>query len=244
MRNFNILSVVLAAGLLMGGSSQAKADIIFNDYGPKYAYNTNNGLLVDGPASTGVANIVANEFRASQSEFVTSIDLGVSLQKGTNSLTVSLMTDNDGVPGSVLESYDFVNQMGEFGSQNGPLIATSLLNPSLVAGTNYWLVVAPGDSGTSAAWNLNDQRVLGPVSDSSDGGAKWGSHTKQTLGAFEVFGEQPPSATPEPGSLVLWCTGVASFGVFGWLQKRKMNVVAVSGVNRSGILQRARSANL
>jgi len=32
--------------------------------------------------------------------------------------------------------------------------------------------------------------------------------------------------TPEPGSLVLLCTGLASFGGFGWFNKRKATVVA------------------
>jgi hypothetical protein len=31
-----------------------------------------------------------------------------------------------------------------------------------------------------------------------------------------------PSSTPEPGSLVLLCTGLASVGGFGWMRKRKM----------------------
>ena len=34
------------------------------------------------------------------------------------------------------------------------------------------------------------------------------------------------SATPEPGSLVLLCTGLASIGGLGWMKKRKTKVVA------------------
>ena len=68
---------------------------------------------------------------------------GVSLIAGTNSLTMAIAADNGGTPGAILETFTFVNQMGAFGSQNAPLTATSVLNPLLTAGTNYWILGLP-----------------------------------------------------------------------------------------------------
>ena len=156
--------------LLVNGLGKANADVIFNDYGPLYTYQTTIGWTVSG-SSTTFPFTAANEFTASLTAAVTAVDLGISLAAGTNSVVVELMTDNGGTPGSVLESYGFVDQMGAFGSQNSPLVAHSVTNPILVAGTNYWMVAVPGASDTNAAWNYNDQSVTGTDLYSRDGGA-------------------------------------------------------------------------
>jgi hypothetical protein len=204
--------------LLVNGLGQANADIIFNDYGPGYTYNTGIGWTVSGSTSAPGNFYQANEFTASVTAAVTEVDLGISLVTGTNSVTVELRTDNSGVPGSLLESYGFVG-LGPFGSQNGPLIATSVTNPTLVAGTNYWMVVLPGASDTWAVWNWNDQSVTGNGSFSSDGGATWSNGSSETLGAFEVFGG---TAVPAPSTLVMSSILFGMGGVlFGYKRRTK-----------------------
>jgi hypothetical protein len=219
------IGLLAAVALLLGGVGQAKADILFNDYGPAYTYQTNTGWTVSGPTSAvGSSFANANEFTPLLTGAVTSVDFGIGLVSGTNSAVFQLMTDNGGVPGSVLESYSFVNQMGSFGTQNGPLVATSLSQPTLVAGTNYWMVALPGASDTWAAWNLNDQGVSGTDAISQDGGSTWQPNGSQTFGAFEVFGNAGP-VVPEPASLTLLGIGIAGIAGYGW-RRRKQPVPA------------------
>jgi hypothetical protein len=211
--------------LLVNGLGKANADVIFNDYGPLYTYQTTIGWTVSG-SSTTFPFTAANEFTASLTAAVTAVDLGISLAAGTNSVVVELMTDNGGTPGSVLESYGFVDQMGAFGSQNSPLVATSVTNPILVAGTNYWMVAVPGASDTNAAWNYNDQSVTGTDLYSRDGGATWTSNGSQTLGAFEVFG----APVPVPSTLVMSSIIFGMGGlVWGYKRFKQPTVAAATG---------------
>ena len=77
--------------LLLGGAAAAKADILFNDYGPTDTYNTNNGWTVAGSAVPG-SNAPAMEFTPLMTEAVSSVDFGLSLglPVGTNSRPTTL----------------------------------------------------------------------------------------------------------------------------------------------------------
>src|ERR1700687_1076642 len=102
------IGLLAAVALLLGGVGRAKADILFNDYGPAYTYQTGVGWTVSGPTSAAGSSFAnANEFTPLLTGAVTSVDFGISLVSGTNSVVFQLMTDNSGVPGSVLESYSF-----------------------------------------------------------------------------------------------------------------------------------------
>ena len=121
------LMVPLAAMLWLVSANPLRADIIFNDYGPAYTYNTvlELGHQRDhNPPAEFYCR--ANEFTPTitQQQWGSSVDFGVSLISGTHSVTLEITTDNGGVPGTVRESYSFANQMGSFGSQNSPLTAT------------------------------------------------------------------------------------------------------------------------
>jgi hypothetical protein len=187
--------------LLVNGLGQANADIIYNNFGPSGSYETDLAWTVSGTTSAFGAVTSAMEFTASLTAAVAEVDLAVGLSSGTNSVVVSLMTDNGGTPGLLLESYSFVNQMGTFTDNNPPLVGISVTHPLLMAGTNYWLVVAPGATDTNADWNQTTQDVRGTLAQSTDGGATWSSFGSEPLGAFEVFGD--PVAVPEPSTLVM-----------------------------------------
>jgi hypothetical protein len=211
--------MLAALTVLFGVVGQAKADIIFNDYGPAYTYNLSGwsvGLAVENQYST------ASQFTASSTGSVSQVDIGLSLTSGTNNVVVDLMTNSNGAPGTVLESYDFVNQMGPTGSQNPPLVALSISNPLLTAGTTYWMTVFPDSrtANTSAEWNFNNQGVIGLVDQSTDNGATWTpTGGGGSLGAFEIFGTTPAPPTPEPATLTLLVAGISTAGGFGLLKR-------------------------
>jgi|SRR5580704_3625599 hypothetical protein len=214
-----ILTLV-AVTVLFGVVGQAKADIIYNNFGPADTYNTEGGWTVG--LAIGQQYDTASQFTASITAAVTQVDIGLSLTSGTNNVVADLMTNSNGAPGTVLESYDFVNQMGPFGSQNPPLVANSISNLLLTAGTTYWLTVFPDSrtANTVAAWNFNNQGVVGLVDQSTDNGATWPpTGGGGTLGAFEIFGNTPAPPTPEPATLTLMVAGISTAGGFGLLKR-------------------------
>jgi hypothetical protein len=85
---------------------------------------------------------------------------------GANELTISLNADSGGAPGAVIESFTVSGAMPSFGANSsGNLVtATSILQPVLTAGTDYWVVLSIPEDGTSwSAWNLNSTGDLGPL---------------------------------------------------------------------------------
>jgi hypothetical protein len=201
---------------LCGAAQQCWAgDVLFNDFGSGYSYNIGNGWLVSGSTSSYGAWTEANEFTPTTSGTVGSVAFGVSLSSGTNAVTMELAENNGGAPGTILESYTFTGQMGTFGSQNSPLIASSLLNPYLTAGTKYWIVAVPGASDTVAAWNLNNQGATGTELYSNDGEMTWNNYGKQPLGAFEIL------SVPEPGTVSLLGLGLAGIVGYGRLRRQQ-----------------------
>ena len=199
--------------------------VLFNNYGSAYTYETNVGFNVFGatspPGQVHGPIETANEFTVLHTAKLLSVYLGIS-NSGLglpSNIIVELRDDNQGAPGTVLESFSFVNELtGYFGIQNPPLVATSITHPVLHAGTNYWIVAAAGSSDTNAAWNLNNQRVFGAAVRSGDGGSTWVDNgNPTTLGAFEVFG------VPEPSALTLVAIGGCSLAV-GTFRRRRNQI--------------------
>jgi hypothetical protein len=215
--------MLVAATVLLTVTGSARADIIFNDYGPADTYNLSGwsvGLAVEKQYET------ASQFTAGITAAVTQVDIGLSLTSGTNAAVVDLMEDRNGAPGAILETYDFVNQMGPTGTQNPPLQATSITNPILYANTVYWLAVFPASptANTSAEWNFNNQTVIGLIDQSTDNGGTWFSTGGGgTLGAFEIFGNPVGNSTPEPATATLLFAGLSTAGGLGLLKRRRRN---------------------
>lgn len=89
--------------------------------------------------------------------------------------------------------------LGTLGDADPPLQLNSLLHPTLVARTQYWIAVQ-GDAGNSdaIAWYLNTAADNSPEATSSNRGATWFAPSAETPGAYQVN-----VTVPEPGSLVL-----------------------------------------
>lgn len=114
--------------------------------------------------------------------------------------------------------------LGEFGSatllagQEGTFTASATTSISLLAGTQYWMVLSGGDDLTEVLWEQN-AFFPEPWADSTDAidRTQWMTTVLPAYAQFSVFGTPtgttPPAATPEPASALLLVTAAG----LGWL---------------------------
>lgn len=192
--------VLIATVILSIAAGQAGAGILFSTLGPDDSYKTEFGWLVDGNQVAG------NQFSFTglPPHLLDSIEVAAGWASGANQLTVSLMDDVGGLPGAVIESFSFSNQMGSFGDPKPLLVGTSVLRPLLTPDTDYWLIASAPD-GTVAAWNESFPQVLGTIAWSYGGGESWGTDSFP-MGAFRITG----TPIPAPGALLLGMIGLGS----------------------------------
>jgi hypothetical protein len=178
----------------------AWADPIFTNFGAGSSYDITTGSPVgNGLDSTGFTYAQGDTFVSSTTANLGSIAIALSyLSVPTDPITVALMQDAGDQPGDVLESFSVdPGSLSALGTNNSPVVLTSLLNPLLTAGTRYWITVSSPVT-NSIAWNLNKIGDTAEEALSSDGGATWFSPSGLTAGAFEVDSQdQPP--VPKPG---------------------------------------------
>ena len=159
-------TIGLAAAVLLLGLGRTHGAVVFSNFGPGDTYNTASGYIlgtVNGYAYGDAFDIVSPD-----DVILQSIELAVGLSSGPNELDVALRADASGLPGVVIEAFHFTGAMGLFGDSNPPLIANSVLQPTLQAGERYWVTASvPYDPGnpnatTTAIWNRNSTGDIGP----------------------------------------------------------------------------------
>jgi hypothetical protein len=153
--------------VLVGASQSAHADIIYDNFIPGDGYDIFTGWLIGNPSGSE-AWVQGDPFIVSGTYTLSQITVAASYVGGPNVFTVYLMDDADGVPGNVIEEFDFVD-LGYFGNYNAPLVAASSLNPTLEDGQVYWLVAVTTDT-TWAAWNFNKTGDTGAHAQQVNGG--------------------------------------------------------------------------
>jgi hypothetical protein len=195
------------------------ASIVFTNFGASFAYNTTGGNIV-GNDLAGDQLAQADTFTPAANATLSSIEIALScFTVGAGgcpvSITVSLDSDSGAdSPGATLESFTVAGPFGGLGSNNAPVVLTSVLHPTLVSGTQYWLaVIAPLT--TEMGWNWNSTGDVSDQAVSTDGGVTWFSPSGETPGAYEIDGT---SAVPEPGTILLLATGGALIAL-----KRKLS---------------------
>jgi hypothetical protein len=145
---------------------------------------------------------------------VDEIDLAVLNEPGSlNTFDARIFTDSGGLPGVQLYGWGNLFTSAPEETCCSLVSITDMNGVTLTGGQQYFLVVGPEDLSDASfnAWNLNNQGVTGLSLYSADGGATWGVDSGAQF-AFDIAG------TPEPGSLLLFGTGLA--GILGaWRRK-------------------------
>jgi len=182
--------------------------LVYSNFGPGMDYNMNGFWLLTGPDFVGDKH--AQSFTPVSTVLFENAVLPLSVTLGTHQLSIFLETDDGGEPGSILEQIDVTP-----GANPSLLTANSVLHPTLVAGQQYWLVIAPLMADTHAQWYVNS------IGDNS--GYKYGDKLSSviwydgfdpTRSAFEING----TSTPEPAAFSL--AGLALLGLSAVLRKK------------------------
>ncbi len=238
------LSSMLAISLSFTAAIPARADTVYTNFGASVcggdptciAYNgiNQNFDAVTGQNQTfdqGDIEMIANSFTAGGDFKLTDVQL--PLQSGTTltgTANIYLTANNAGVPGTVLESWLGVTGEPFALPQLNAITLTSVLNPTLSNGSEYWLVVGPATDVSAKAWNYT---WFGPGASASNLLANttphsgiptlagpWAYDGAPLQNAFAIEGTPTviTSSTPEPAMIPLLA------GLFGVLaiSRRKM----------------------
>lgn len=134
---------------------------MFSNFGPADSYDSGNGRAAAWDAGgVHLQNTVAAAFMPSMSRPLGTIEAALNLLEGTNQVTLAIAPDDGGVPGVPLET---IPLSGVLSSSPTIIAARSLLHPTLNAGTQYWLVVSVGASGSEVGWSNNSAGATGSV---------------------------------------------------------------------------------
>src|SRR4051794_1945876 len=115
---------VLALVLLAGSAGQTRGAVVFSNFGPGDAYNTNVGWTIAGPDVTvGVSQ--GDAFTASGTGALSQIRIAIGRFAGTNEFLLDLRADAGGTPGAILEHFDIVGQMPLFDNTPHPPVAVN-----------------------------------------------------------------------------------------------------------------------
>jgi hypothetical protein len=204
MRKFLCLASRLSALAIVGAVSltaaPAGAVVIATTFGPGDSYDASIGY----PIGSETLQEIAVGFVPGFDSALDSIRLATKHLAGANNYTVYLASDSGGSPGGALETFSSL----AFTSPDSILTLNSLLNPTLSAGSTYWIVVsAPDLSGSYGEWNWNDQGFFGLAFQNA--GTGWKSDDNPTP-AFEVNASRTTSV-PEPTTLLLFGAGFVGF---------------------------------
>lgn len=145
---------LIAAFLLAICAPVGWAVIVYSNFGVGDTYDVSAWLI----GLPGVELRRAVRFTPTFNGTFTSLRVPVQHESGTNSYVVSLAADNAGLPGADIETFSGV----VFPAAAGIITLTSVANPLLLAGGNYWVVMRAPDPVTAGSiWYVNNQALLG-----------------------------------------------------------------------------------
>jgi hypothetical protein len=231
MKKSSFTSLYVTLTCLLGRS--VLGDVLFNTFGPNdsfdgsAAFNVTWNLYVPPPAGAlGIAS--AARFQISSGSYtLSSVSLAMGYTQGTNNLAIRIVADSGGQPtGPLLET--IVSHPTGITGQSQVVTYPSSLDPVMIGGSSYWLVLEPADlnlvdasSNGAYNWFTGWNVPLGATgyhefNFSSQDWYAWQVSPNNWLPAFRIEG----FAVPEPSSFSLLLFGVALFGL-QWGKRRE-----------------------
>ncbi len=228
MRNRFLLPVL---GILIAAHS-ASATSIFSDFGSGGAYDHGSGWSIGN--GNGIA--IGADFKPTANATLGTITLAFGWSGGTDMFNFTLTTDdgsdktNPGTDGSLagsglpstgtpIETWTNVVALPSTGTSD-LLQLTSVLNPTLTAGTVYWITAAPAKANSVGLWNWNTTGAEDPAV-SFNGGSSWSFDDTGTAPAFQVDPKAAvTSGVPTPSSLTGGAALLAGLLCMTWNRRK------------------------
>lgn len=199
---------VLAVTIVLAIAGQASATVIFDTFGPGDAYGTSPymvGAAFGSPYIQCAAFTVAGPeaYRLDSVEVALShLFNGPAAPDSANEVAVQL---RDAPTGTIIEEFNFTNQMQPYGPGLPPLVGTSVVHPVLTPGVQYWLVAYAPTYGVVSYWSDSDPAVYG-WTQTLGTGIPQPMRDDLALPAFRINGTP---VVPAPGALALSLLGLA-----------------------------------
>ena len=217
----NVMKSLLICVSLVVVPAALPGATVFSNFGAGSSYNTALGNPIGNDFNGD--NLAQGDTFVSGANFTfTSLNIALSCIFGgcPDPLSVKLTSDAAGKPGATIESFTVPGAtLGALGNNNAPVVLNSIIMPTLVAGTRYWITVST-DLNDTAGWNLNSTGDTSSEALSPDGGSTWIAPSNQTPGAYAVFGNAP-AVTPEPASMGLLLGSGILLGLLKRARKRQ-----------------------
>jgi hypothetical protein len=172
--------------------------VLYGNFGPGYAG--------DSPLGYGAGfAFFGTTFTASAGGTLQQVE--ISIEDGPLNITGGLYTNSGGEPGTLLESWNI-----SIPSNDDTITTlTSVVNPAIIAGTQYWFVLA-NPTVASFTWLANDDNVLGgSYGGSTLAGLSGGGNAIDPAPGIELMGN---SSVPEPATGCLFGAGCLGLGLF------------------------------
>lgn len=205
----HIGSWIILTAVVLG---EAQGSVIYNSFGPGQTYSTNTwnlGYFNPGNGTCALCGAVGFNFTPAVSGILTSVELPIQWDSGTQALEVDLRSDAGNSPGSIIESFNFTSGFP------GIVTGTSVLHPTLNAGIQYWLTANATSTSGAGEWFI---QLSGPSEERARNVlGVWNITSPTRGGAFELDGTAL-TATPEPSTLFLLVMGIAVMGVMGTIR--------------------------
>ena len=155
--SYRMKHLILALAVVVLFTSRpaaATSIVVYDNFGPGNSYNPSSGAVVganQGPG--GFSFEIGTTFTPTTSSFLDEISVPITngdFNNGASVLNVAIRANTSDKPGAVLESIQFAGPFNSFFSGGSVITLESVLHPSLIAGTTYWLDLSNGISASNA----------------------------------------------------------------------------------------------
>ena len=206
------LALAVAFATLLSPVPTARAAVEFTTFDADDAYNDDQGPVVDGSAAIFGYQAYADEFTASFTGMLSSVDVAIEVAPGLggDGKVIVELYPNDPTTNLPLTSGEIT--LGNVSAAGGVATLTpSSTTISLVSGVVYWLALAPADTKTTTVWFSADNKNATPVANSTNGGASYSISSESGAEAFDI--NATLALAPEPSTWALLGLGVGLLGL-------------------------------